>query len=114
MIVKLNKTRKNHVIDMIINKNPKTVGIYRLKMKTNFDNFRASAIQDVIKGLQSKNIDIILYDTKLNTKSFEGLKVVNDLNIFKNKSDIIVANRIDDSLKDVETKIYTRDLFTRD
>lgn len=113
-IVKSNKTRKNHIVDMIANKNPRTVGIYRLTMKTNSDNFRASAIQDVIKGLQSKNIDIILYEPTLNTESFEGLKVVNDLNIFKNESDIIVANRIDDSLKDVETKIYTRDLFTRD
>lgn len=113
-IVKSNKTRKSHIVDMIINNNPKTVGIYRLTMKTNSDNFRASAIQDVIKGLQIKNIDIILYEPTLNTESFEGLKVVNDLNIFKNESDIIVANRIDESLKDVETKIYTRDLFTRD
>lgn len=113
-IVKSNDTRKKHIADMILAKNPKTVGIYRLTMKTDSDNFRASAIQSIIKILQQSNVQIIIYEPTLNTNVFENYEIINDLDIFKEKSDIIVANRIDSILDDVIDKVYTRDLYTRD
>ena len=113
-IVKSNDTRKEHIANMIINKNPKTVGIYRLTMKTNSDNFRASAIQGIIERLKNKNIRIIIYEPTLKESSFNGCGVVRDLNEFKNESDVILVNRMDENMTDVQEKVYTRDLYRRD
>lgn len=113
-IVKSNDTRKRHITDMILEHNPSVVGIYRLTMKSNSDNFRASAIQSVIKNLKDKNVRVVIYEPTLTTDTFDDLEVVKDLNKFKNISDIIVVNRIDDNLLDVKDKLYTRDLYSRD
>ena len=83
-------------------------------MKSNSDNFRSSAVQDIIKKLQIKNIQIVIYEPEMKEKTFEGLRVVKDLNEFKKISDTIVANRLDDSLEDVKEKVYTRDIFRGD
>ncbi len=113
-IVKSNDTRKEHISNMILKKNPKTVGIYRLTMKNNSDNFRFSAIQDVIKKLKLKGINIIIYEPILESEKFDECLVINNIDEFKRISDIIVVNRIDEQIKDVKKKIYTRDLFSRD
>ena len=115
-VVDSNVIRKEFVADQIIAKNPKTVGVYRLTMKSNSDNFRASAIQDVMKHIKSKGIPIIIYEPTLEDGSeFFESKVVNDLDKFKSESDVIIANRFDvDVLGDVKDKVYTRDLFWRD
>ncbi len=113
-IVKSNDTRKRHVTDMILEHNPSVVGIYRLTMKSNSDNFRASAIQSVIKNLKDKNVRVVIYEPTLTTDTFDDLEVIKDLNEFKNISDIIVVNRVDDNLLDVKDKLYTRDLYSRD
>lgn len=113
-IVKSNDTRKDHVAEMILNKGAKTVGVYRLTMKSSSDNFRCSAIQGVIERLRGKGLDVIIYEPALKDDNFNGLKVVNDLSDFKQKSDVIVANRVEADLNDVMDKIYTRDFFARD
>ena len=115
-VVDSNVIRKEFVADQIIAKNPKTVGVYRLTMKSNSDNFRASAIQDVMKHIKSKGIPIIIYEPTLEDGSeFFESKVVNDLDKFKSESDVIIANRFDvDVLGDVKDKVYTRDIFCRD
>ncbi len=113
-IVKSNDTRKRHITDMILERNPSVVGIYRLTMKSNSDNFRASAIQSVIKNLKDKNVRVVIYEPTLTTDTFDDLEVIKDLNGFKNISDIIVVNRVDDNLLDVKDKLYTRDLYSRD
>lgn len=113
-IVKSNDTRKRHITDMILEHNPSVVGIYRLTMKSNSDNFRASAIQSVIKNLKDKNVRVVIYEPTLTTDTFDDLEVIKDLNEFKNISDIIVVNRVDDNLLDVKNKLYTRDLYSRD
>ena len=113
-IVKSNETRKKHIADMIVKENPKVVGIYRLTMKTDSDNFRASAIQSVINLLKEKNIEIVIYEPTLKEKYFNECRVINKIEKFIEVSDIIVANRIDDNLKDCISKVYTRDLYTRD
>ncbi len=113
-IVKSNDTRKKHISDMILKNNPKTVGIYRLTMKSGSDNFRASAIQSIINNLKEKNIEISIYEPTVNYDLFEGLRINNNLENFKEESDVIVANRLDDNLKDVKSKVYTRDIFSRD
>lgn len=113
-IVKSNDTRKHHIASMILKHNPKTVGIYRLTMKTNSDNFRASAIQSIIELLKQNNVEIIIYEPTLNTNTFADLKVVNDFNQFQNMSDIIVANRLEKELQGCKDKVYTRDIFARD
>ena len=107
-IVKSNDTRKKHIATMILKKKPKVVGIYRLTMKSNSDNFRSSAIQDIINHLKKK-VKVIIYEPMAKDKTFNECKIINDLNEFKNKSDIIIANRINDELKDIENKVYTRD-----
>jgi len=113
-IVDANRTRKDHVADMIIAKNPKIVGIYRLTMKKGSDNFRQSAVQGVMKRIKAKGIEVIVYEPVLECADFFHSKVVNDLETFKQMSDVIVANRLSDDIKDAAEKVYTRDLFSRD
>lgn len=113
-VVEANTLRKEHIADMILDKHPKTVGIYRLTMKAGSDNFRFSAIKYIMKLLAKEGIDILVYEPTLNEPSFKNYPVENNLSEFKNKSDIILANRIDDSLNDVLNKVYTRDLYARD
>lgn len=113
-IIESNATRKKHVADMILKKNPKTVGIYRLIMKSNSDNFRASAIQSVIKHLNESGVKIIIFEPTIKEDKFENFDVIHDLNEFKKMSDVIVVNRIDDQLDDVKDILYTRDVFSRD
>ncbi len=110
-IVESNKTRKQHIADMILSKKPKVVGVYRLTMKSGSDNFRSSAIQGVMENIRSKGVDIIIYEPTIKEDSFEGYKVERDLEKFKKKSNVIIANRFDDVLEDVRKKVYTRDLF---
>ena len=113
-IVEANRTRKDHVADMVLAKNPKIVGIYRLTMKTASDNFRASAIQGVMKRIKAKGIPVVVYEPTLAEKEFFHSPVIRDLGAFKDMSDVIVANRWSDDLFDVKDKVYTRDLFDRD
>lgn len=113
-IVKSNDTRKDHITDMVCKKNPNVVGIYRLTMKTASDNFRASAIQGIIERLKKKKMSIVIYEPTLNEEIFNECKIIHDLEEFKNISDIILANRLDDNLKQVSKKVYTRDLYSRD
>ena len=113
-IVKANDTRKNHIVNMILKKRPKVVGIYRLTMKTASDNFRASAIQGIIERLKQKNIEIIIYEPTLNADNFNDCLVVNDFSQFSKRSDLILVNRLDNKIKTLKDKIYTRDIFSRD
>ena len=113
-IVDANRTRKDHIADQIIAKNPKKVGIYRLTMKTDSDNFRASSIQGIMKRIKAKGIEVVVYEPVLKEEEFFHSKVIKDLEEFKEMCDIIVSNRLDKELFDVEEKVYTRDLFNRD
>ncbi len=114
-IVESNRTRKDFIASQILSKNPKTVGVYRLTMKANSDNFRQSAIQGVIKRLKAEGINVIIYEPTLkNEGTFWGNAIVNDLNSFKEKSDVIIANRFSKDIEDSLSKVYTRDLFFRD
>lgn len=113
-IVKSNDTRKEHITNMILKRKPKVVGIYRLTMKKNSDNFRASAIQGIIEKLKSHNIEIAIYEPMLDKEMFNDCKVIKDFDKFKNMSDIILVNRIDNKIKEVKDKCYTRDLFYKD
>jgi len=113
-IVESNTVRKNYIFDRIMSFDPKVVGVYRLVMKHNSDNFRKSAIQDIITKFEKENVKVIIYEPTLNCKYFDGYEVVNNLEDFKIKADIILANRISDELSDVLEKIYTRDIFSRD
>lgn len=113
-IVDANRTRKDHIAEMIIKRNPKIVGIYRLTMKMDSDNFRQSAIQGVMKRINAKGIEIVVYEPTLYADDFYNSRVVKDFVEFKKISDVIVANRLSDEIKDVVDKVYTRDLFSRD
>ncbi|MGD6802077.1 nucleotide sugar dehydrogenase [Rossellomorea aquimaris] len=113
-IVDANRTRKDHVAEMIIKKNPRVVGIYRLTMKMDSDNFRQSAIQGVMRRIKAKGLEVVVYEPAFSEDTFYYSRVIRDFKEFKRVSDIIVANRLSDDLRDVEEKVYTRDLFSRD
>lgn len=113
-IVEANRTRKDFIADSVIKRNPKTVGIYRLTMKKGSDNFRTSSIQGVMKRIKARGIEVIVYEPALNELTFFNSEVITDLGEFKSMSDVIVANRWDDEIRDVYEKVYTRDLFGKD
>ena len=113
-IVNSNKTRKEFITEEILKIKPQVVGIYRLTMKSGSDNFRSSAIQDIIKNLKAENQKIIIYEPTLTKQEFNGCEVINNLDEFKEKSSVIIANRLEENLIDVKEKVYTRDLFSRD
>ncbi|MCH4890658.1 nucleotide sugar dehydrogenase [Acidaminobacter sp. JC074] len=113
-IVDANRTRKDHIADQIIARRPKIVGIHRLTMKTDSDNFRASSIQGVMKRIKGKGIEVVVYEPTIKEENFFNSRVIHDIEEFKSISDVIVANRLSDDIKDVEEKIYSRDLYCRD
>lgn len=113
-IVEANDTRKCHISDMILERNPKTVGIYRLTMKSGSDNFRASAIQDIMKKLRAEGVKVVIFEPTLSAAEFEKYPVNNDFTSFKSECDVILANRMNSELSDVSEKVYTRDLYSRD
>jgi UDPglucose 6-dehydrogenase len=113
-IVDANSTRKDHIARQILKNNPNVVGIYRLTMKTDSDNFRESAVQGIMKRINAKGVPIVIYEPVMKEKTFFGAEVTHDLKAFKEKADIIIANRMNDDLFDVSDKIYTRDLYQYD
>lgn len=113
-IVDANRTRKDHVAEMILKRQPKIVGIYRLTMKMDSDNFRQSSIQGVMKRIKGKGIEVVVFEPALQEDEFYNSRVIKDFDEFKEISDVIVANRLSDEIMDVVDKVYTRDLFSRD
>lgn len=113
-IVDSNNTRKKHIANSIIKRKPRVVGIYRLTMKTNSDNFRSSSIQGVMKNIKKKGIEVVIYEPELKGETFFNSKLISNFEEFKDISDIIVTNRSCENLKDILNKVYTRDLYKRD
>ncbi len=113
-IVASNSTRKDHIAEVIIKKNPKVVGIYRLTMKSGSDNFRASAIQGIMKRIKAKGIEVVVYEPTMKENTFFNSRVIKDLDEFKNVSDVILANRMNEEIADELDKVYTRDLYSQD
>ena len=113
-IVDANSTRKDFIANMIIKENPNVVGIYRLTMKTNSDNFRQSSVQGVMKRIKAKGIEVVVYEPTLNEETFFNSRIIKELDEFKKISDIIVANRLSDEIQDVIDKVYSRDLYGKD
>ena len=113
-IVKSNDTRKDYIADIVSKKEPKIVGIYRLTMKADSDNFRSSAIQGVIDRLKDKNITVVIYEPTLSADEFSGCKVIHDFDEFSKVTDVILANRLEHEIENVKSKVYTRDLYSRD
>ncbi|MBP2097195.1 nucleotide sugar dehydrogenase [Enterococcus rivorum] len=113
-IVDANTTRKDFIAEQILAKKPKVVGVYRLTMKSNSDNFRYSSIQGVMKRLKAKGIEVVVYEPTLDAEEFYHSKVLKDMETFKKISDVIISNRFENELQDIEEKVYTRDLFGRD
>ncbi|MBD8921912.1 nucleotide sugar dehydrogenase [bacterium] len=113
-IVESNKTRKDHIADEIIKRKPKVVGIYRLTMKSGSDNFRASAIQGVMKRIKAKGIEVVVYEPTLKEDNFFNSKVIKNIDEFKKICDIVISNRMENELLDIKEKVYTRDIFYRD
>ncbi|MFA9379693.1 MAG: nucleotide sugar dehydrogenase [Acetanaerobacterium sp.] len=113
-IVDANRTRKDHIADMILKRRPRVVGIFRLTMKTDSDNFRQSSVQGIMKRIKAKGIPVVVYEPALAQDEFFSSQVIRELDRFKEMCDVIVANRLSDDIRDVCDKVYTRDLFSRD